>query len=159
MRHSKKLAALAIAAGVAITATAALAYWTTGGSGSGSADGGDVVAVEVNQLSVAADLYPGVPEALSGDFDNDNAGNVYIARVTAAVVDFVTDEGNGKPECADEDFRINGTSNVPGQIPPGNGMGTWSGLSVELINTGANQDNCKNVKIAITYTAHAALLP
>jgi hypothetical protein len=159
VRLSKKFAALAITATVALTGTAALAYWTAGGSGNGTADTGDVLTVEVNQLSVAADLYPGVPEDLSGDFDNPNAGNVYIAQVTASVDNFVTAFANGTPECADEDFRINGTSNVPGQISAGNGEGAWSGLSVELINTGDNQDNCKNVPISITYTAHAALLP
>ena len=50
MRLSKKLAALAIAAGVAVTASAAFAYWTTGGSGSGSATGG----ADLNNLTIVA---------------------------------------------------------------------------------------------------------
>ena len=71
MRLNKKFAAIAITATVALTGTAAFAYWTSSGSGTGSASTGDTELVTVNQLSDVSDLYPGSPaQALSGDFTN-----------------------------------------------------------------------------------------
>ena len=39
-------------------------------------------------------------------------------------------------------------------VPSGTLVGSWSGLTVRLIDNGLNQDNCKNVSITIDYTAN-----
>ena len=77
-----------------------------------------------------------------------------ISAVTASVHAFTSQTDTGKPACTQADFSITGTSNVPGSIAAGNGVGAWSGLTLNMLNTGANQDNCKSLgSIQIDYSA------
>jgi hypothetical protein len=157
--HLSKKRALTLA-GVATIALAAfaIAFWTTGGSGSGSAGTASGASnVTVNQTSTPTGLYPGGPtKALSGDFSHSNDGPVYVSSVTA-VVSSVSNgaSDSSKPACTASDFEISGTSNTPGQIATGDNKGSWSGLSIGLKNQATNQDNCKGATPNITYTANA----
>jgi hypothetical protein len=45
---------------------------------------------------------------------------------------------------------------VNAQVPAGNGVGSWSGLTVSLTNGAGNQDNCKGRAITINYTANGS---
>ena len=154
-RGTRVLVAGAVLAFVLVGMGAAYAYWTTGGSGSGTAGTGTSANVSVMQTSSAAGLYPGGSVALSGNFNNPNSGAVSVSGVTAAVHAFSTQSDAGKPACTDADFSITGTSNTPGSIAAGNGVGSWSGLTLNMLNTGANQDNCKSLSgtIQIDYTS------
>jgi hypothetical protein len=146
------VAALALAAGV-------YAFFTSGGSGTGSAGVGTASAVTVHQTTTVSGLLPGGPSvALAGNFDNTGPGAVKLAAVTAAVTGVTaltghTHSDNGKPDCTTGDFEVTGTSTDPGSIAVGTGIGAWSGLSVAMKETGLNQDNCQGASIAITYTA------
>ena len=134
----------------------ASAYWTTGGSGSGTAATGTPASVTVIQTASVTGLYPGIPPVtLSGNFNNPNPGKVYITAVTASVTPFSFQTVfPAKPACTQADFSISGTANVAAEILTGNGVGAWTGLTLTMIdNTGANQDNCKNITVPITYTS------
>jgi len=132
----------------------AYAYWTSGGTGTGTAATGTGSGITVVQTSSAAGLYPGDAIALSGNFNNPNSGAVYVTAVTAAVHAFSSQTDNTKPACTQADFTITGTSNTPGSIAAGNGVGAWSGLTLNMTNAGTNQDNCKNLaSIQIDYTS------
>jgi hypothetical protein len=162
-RITKKRAivALTVVAALAV-AGGAIAYFTAGGTGTGSASVGSASNVKVNQTSSISGLYPGAtPVALSGNFDNTGSGPVNIGSVTAVVSGVTALAGNdhatnGKPDCTTNDFEIGGTSNNPGSIPTGTSVGAWNNLTVDMKETGANQDNCQGASIQITYTAHAA---
>ena len=39
-------------------------------------------------------------------------------------------------------------------VPSGTAVGSWSGLTVRMLDNGLNQDNCKGVTITIDYTAN-----
>ena len=154
IRRHKRVAALVVVATLTL-AGVATAYWTTGGSGTGTADTGTTNDVVVNQTSAVIDLYPGgPPQALSGNFDNPNAGPVFITAVTA-VVDpaFNAQADLLKPACTAADFAIGGAAPVGAQVAPGVGVGGWAGLNISMLNTAFNQDNCKNVNVPIIYTA------
>jgi hypothetical protein len=139
---------------VVLLGGAAYAYWTASGSGTGTAATAAGTSVVVVQTSSATGLYPGGSVALSGNFNNPNAGAVVITSVTAAVHAFSTQPDNTKPACTQADFSITGTSNNPGSIAAGNGVGAWSGLTLNMANSGTNQDNCKSLaSIQIDYTA------
>src|SRR5689334_3078440 len=104
---SKRGVAFLAAAVVAMTTIGAYAYWTQGGSGSGTAATGTTTDVTVVQTSTVANLYPGGPGVpLSGDFTNNNDGKVKVGSVTASVVD-TTNAG-----CTADDFAIEGTAPV-----------------------------------------------
>jgi hypothetical protein len=136
---------------------AAYAYWTGGGSGSGSAQATTPSAVTVNQTTSVSNLYPGAtPVTLSGNFNNPNSGTVFIANVTASIQAFSTQTDGTKPACTEADFAIGGSATVNAEIAAGNGVGSWSGLTVRLLNGAGNQDNCKNQPITIVYTANGS---
>jgi hypothetical protein len=133
----------------------AYAYWTVTGSGTSVASSGNGAPVVVNQTASVTGLYPGGAAALSGTFDNPNPGAVYVTSVTATVAAFSARADNTKPACTQADFGVTGTSTTPGSIAAGTGVGSWSGLTLTMSNTGANQDNCKGLSsIQIDYTAH-----
>ena len=146
-----------IVSGVVIVVLAGVgvgvAYWTGGGSGSGSAGTGTAASVTVNQTVSPTGLYPGGAAALSGNFNNPNAGSVYVAAVTASVTAFSFQADGTKPACTQANFSITGTANVNAEIAAGNGVGSWSGLSLNMSDTGTNQDNCKNITVPLTYTS------
>lgn len=150
---------LAVAAGLVLALAiggVAFAFWTQGGSGTGSATAGTTSAITVNQTSTVTGLYPGgTAAALSGDFTNPNSGPVNISSITAVVHAFSSSlVDNTKPACTEADFAIGGTSGA-NTVPAGTHVGSWSGLTVSMNAGSANQDNCKGVSIQIDYTAHA----
>jgi hypothetical protein len=153
----KRAAAAVTAIVVAGGAMAAYAYWTGGGSGSGSATATTPSALTVNQSTSVTGLFPGATATtLSGDFDNPNSGSVFVHNVTGAVHAFSTQADGTKPACTQADFAIAGTANVDAQVPAGTGVGSWTGLTVRLLNGSGNQDNCKGVSITIDYTANGS---
>ena len=140
---------LASAAVILVGAGAAFAYWTNAGTGAGTADTGTNVAIVVNQTSTVTAMAPGIaPQALSGNFDNANSGPVYVAGVTAVV------NGTDKAGCAATDYTIAGTAVVAAQVPSGNAVGAWSGLTIQFNNkAGVNQDACKNAVVSLAYSS------
>jgi hypothetical protein len=145
---------LAVVATLAFGA-AGYAFWTQGGSGSGSGAVDTTLAITVNQTGSATGLYPGgAPVALAGTFTNPNASPASISSVTAVVRAFASHTVDAtKPDCTEADFAIGGASGAT-VVPPGTG-GSWSGLSVRMLDNGLNQDNCKGAPITIDYTASA----
>jgi hypothetical protein len=155
-KKTRRLALIGAFAAVALlAAVGGYAYWTTGGSGSGSATAGTTSTLTVNQTSTVIGLSSGgAAQALSGNFDNPNAGAVPISSVTASVTG-VTGAGTdgAKPACTTGDFTIGGSA-AGSSVPSGTGVGSWSGLTVQMVNGAGNQDNCKSATAQITYTAN-----
>lgn len=155
---SRKKAAAAVAAIVVLGgAVAAYAYWTQGGSGTGSASTGSTQNLTVNQTTLSTTLYPGGSVSLSGTFDNPNSSRVKVTTLTAAIDPAWTGSqtNTGKPACTAGDYSISGTATIgsSGFVPAGTGVGSWSGLTLSMSDTNANQDNCKGVSVPIVYTA------
>ncbi len=129
--------------------TAAYAYWTTTGSGTGSATTDEVATIQVVQTSEVSDLAPGSgSQPLFGNFNNPNDAAVAVGAVEAEVV--VTGAG----DCSAADYIITGTGTVTGNsVPAGTGVGEWSGLDIAFDNDpDRNQDDCQGATIAIEYT-------
>jgi hypothetical protein len=152
----KRFAAIGLATFVTLAgAGAAFAYWTTTGTGAGTGTTSAPAAVTVVQTSANVITAPGGSVALSGDFNNPNSGPTYITHVTATVGVFSSVAAfPSDPPCTAADFTITGTSNTPGDIAAGNGVGAWSGLTLTLTDSLTNQDNCQSLTtIPIVYAA------
>lgn len=144
----KKRTAIAVGILALVAVMGAYAFWTQGGTGSGSATAGTTSNITVNQTSTVTGLYPGGPAAsLSGDFTNPNSGSVNISSVTATVSS-VSPAG-----CATSNFSIGGSSGA-NTVPVGTNVGSWSGLTIALAETNVNQDVCKGAVATISYTAN-----
>ena len=136
-----------------IAAGGAYAYFTQTGSGAGSGTTGAGVAVEVIQTSTVSNLTPGsTPQALSGTFNNDNTGGAFVTSITATL-DSVT--GAAGPLCTIADYQINGgvAAAVGITVAPGDGNGAWSGPTIQMLDLGTNQDDCKGATIHVAYTS------
>jgi phage-related minor tail protein len=135
-------------AAVLVVAAAAYAYWTAGGSGTGSASAGTTSALTVNQTSTLNPMYPGdSPQTLSGNFDNTNSGPIHVDTVTASISS-VTASGT----CDATDFTLaNAAMTVNANVPAGSAQGSWSGATIKFNNKATNQDGCKNATVHLSY--------
>lgn len=151
MKFNRKRAA-AVATGAALTfivGGVAFAYWTTSGSGSGSAATGNTSPITINSAAVTG-LYPGTtPTAISGTFTNPNPGQVYVNQVTVKV-DPAWTLGTTNP-CTAADFAVTQPTATARQIVTGD---TWSGATIQLKNLATNQDNCKGVTVPLLFTSN-----
>ncbi|HEX3898947.1 MAG TPA: hypothetical protein VHW74_07225 [Mycobacteriales bacterium] len=149
--NNKKKAAAVLGAGViALTSGGvALAYWTSSGSGAGTAATGTTANVTVNETTPTTTLYPGGSVPLAGTFNNTNSSAIKVGTVTATV-------GTLPTGCVAADFTISGTAPVNAEIPTGSNVGTWAGLTLTMNDTSANQDACKSQTIPVTYSVSAA---
>ena len=149
MRFTKKSRTIIAGAAVVgfVSAGVAYAYWTTSGTGSGTAATGTVVGITVNQTTSPTGLYPGGPaQPIAGNFDNSNSGAVYVASVSAAL-------GTLPTGCLPADFTIAGTALVNANVAAGTGVGSWSGLTITMNNTGVSQNACKASSIPLVLTS------
>ena len=151
----KKLAAAATVLTVVGGAGVALAYWTTGGTGAGTAGTGSANAITVNQSASPTALVPNGTTTLSGTFTNTtNPGPVYITSVKATINTFSLQADLSKPACTQADFTLTtDTATVGADIPNGTGVGSWSGIVLKMVNAATNQDNCKSITVPLSYVA------
>jgi hypothetical protein len=140
---------------------AAYAFWTSGGSGTGSASTGDTTAVTVVQTSVVSDLRPGgSPQELSGDFTNPVAnGPVFVTDVTVSIGDVTKAEGAASGVCDASDYVLtNPVMDVNQTIPTGVAQGAWGVpddvATIQFQNDPTtNQDQCKGATVTLDYVS------
>jgi hypothetical protein len=154
MRFPRKLTILAVAVVTLGVAGMAFAYWTTGGSGVGSATSGDVQDITISQTSTVAGLYPGGPaQNVATKYSNPNAGKVYVEDVTAAVDPAWSERADlSKPACTAADFSVSGTAHVGGEIVSGDSAGPT--FTIAMNDLATNQDNCKNVTVDLVFSSN-----
>ena len=154
---SKKAFAVAVTAAVLVGGSGvAFAFWTAGGSGSGTVDVGTITAITAEQTSSVTDLMPGVAaQTLSGTFTNTNTSPVYVSTVTASIDSVVKDAAAVAGTCDASDFTLaNPVMPVDAEVPIGGaGKGAWTGATLAFNDLSTvNQDACKNATVNLLYT-------
>jgi hypothetical protein len=146
---------LALTAALVMAGGAAFAWWTAGGSGTGSATTGNVSALTVVQTSTITGLAPGSSaQTLTGNFNNPNSGPVYVASVTVSISSVVKAGGAPAGTCDSTDYTLsNTTMTVGAEVPTGNAQGSWTGATLAFNNKASNQDACKGATVNLAYTA------
>jgi hypothetical protein len=153
---NKKRAIVLGAVAVFAVAGIAVAFFTSSGSGTGSASVGKSTAFTVTVGSPSGGpLYPGSgSETLAYTVKNPSAGNQNLASTSAKVVD--DGLGNIKsgnvavPGCLSADFTATNTS-VSKNLAGGESIG--SSVEVTMQDSGANQDACQGTSPDITVEA------
>jgi len=154
-RITKK--SIAVVTGFAVVlagAGVAYAYWTAGGSGTGTAATGTSVALTAVQTSTVSAMGPGVAaQSLNGNFNNTNAGPVYVQSVTASISDVTAGGVSIGAACDADDYTLTGAAmTVAAEVPAGSAQGSWTGATIEFNNKAAvNQDACKNAVVRLAY--------
>jgi hypothetical protein len=153
-KNSKKTAAVAVTAVVLLSgAGVAYAFWSAGGSGTGSATTSTNVPITAVQTSVISGLQPGgAAQTLSGNFTNGNTSPVYVSSVTASISS-VTVNGVAAVGCDASDYTIaNAAMSVGTEVPAGTAKGVWTGATITFNNKVTNQDACKGATVNLAYT-------
>jgi len=153
----KRLVAIVTAALLLTGGGIAFAYWSAGGSGTGSAGTGTTDPITANQTSTVSNMAPGdSPQTLSGDFTNTNTGPVYVTSVVASISS--VDKAVGAPSgtCDATDYTLsNATMSVNAEVPAGTGVGAWTGATIQFNDKAAtNQDACKGATVNLAYTVN-----
>ena len=156
MFHTNRRKAMLSVIATLVVAGAAFAYWTVGGSGTGSASTADGAAnLTANQTTTLTPLYPGdSAQTISGDFNNTNSGPVYVGTVTASIASVTKAVDAPAGTCDATDFTLaSAAMTVNAEVPAGAGTGAFTGATIQFNNkTGTNQDACKNATVALAYT-------
>lgn len=157
-KNTKRAAVVLLGLGL-VTAGggAAFSYWTTPGSGTGSAATGTVSPVTIKATSAAVTgLYPGGPaQNISGSFDNPNAGKVYIHQVTVSISGVTaTAGGTGSSACTAADFTLTQPANTNAEVGAGVAVGAWGPASIAMVDSTTDQGACKNATVQLAFTSN-----
>ena len=131
---------------------AAFAYWTAGGSGTGTAATGTVSALTAVQTTTVSAMYPGdSAQTLSGTFTNPNSGPVYVSTITASIGSVTKASDAPTGTCAASDFTLaNATMTVNAEVLADDSS-TWTGATIKFNNKTTNQDACKGATVNLAY--------
>lgn len=154
-KFTKKTVAVATGAVVVLAGSGvAFAYWTAGGSGTGTAATGTSVPITAVQTSTVPAMKPGDSALpLTGNFNNTNAGPVYVTSVTASIASVTKATGAPAGTCDDTDYTLaTPIMSVNAEVPAGSAQGTWTGATIKFNNKASNQDGCKLATVTLTYT-------
>lgn len=146
LKGKRVVVALGVVASLALTA-AAIAYFSSTGSGTGQATVGTSTAWSVTFGTTTGTMYPGsgtsnVPYTVT----NPSAGHQNLSSTTATVKDDgsgnITDAGTAVVGCLSTWFTA--TNHSPAAVDLA-GSGTTTGsVDVTLANVSASQDACKS---------------
>jgi hypothetical protein len=152
--YSKKRALIGVVASLAIAAVA-IAYWTAGGSGTGSASAqGAQQPLTAAQTTVLSAMYPGdSPQTISGTVTNPNTAKIRVANVVASIQSVTKADGAPAGTCDASDFSLtDATMAVNDDVNGSNGTKTFSGAKIQFNNKpAANQDACKGATVTLAY--------
>ena len=128
-RSTRRKTAVATVALLVVGGGAAYAYWTVGGSGTGTAATGTTSDITVVQTADVSGLAPGAAAVpLKGTFTNPNSGSVYVSTVTVSIDQVIEAAGVPAGGCTAADYTLsNSTMSVNAEVPAGTSVGAWSG--------------------------------
>ena len=144
---------------VAIAASiGAYAYFTSTGSGTGSAAVGtsaNLTIVQTNTISALTPNGPTVPIAYT--ISNPAVNGAQNLGVVSYTITGFSGNNNTPSACTSADFNIVAGANPVGTIAAG-GTYTSTALTeptIQMKDTGVNQDGCKNAALVLTLSAAA----
>lgn len=145
---SKKGIALLASLTIAVVASVgAYAYWTTTGSGTGSAANAASNGSIVLHASFAPGLTPGATKPVSFTADNTNSSSLRVGTVSSVV-------STSDADCLPADFTV--PDAIENQTIPANtsGVALATGSTITFADTAVNQDACKGATVTLTLSSN-----
>ncbi len=154
-KPTKKTTAIIVAAVTVLAGGgAAFAYWTAGGSGTGSASTTAATSgLTAVQTSTVTAMQPGdSAQTLSGNFTNPNSSPIYVSTVTASIASVTKAGGAVAGTCDASDYTLaNATMTVNAEVAAGSAKGAWTGATIKFNNKATSQDQCKGATVNLAY--------
>jgi hypothetical protein len=159
--RNRKLVALMATLALGATAVAGYAYFTSTGSGSGSALVGTSTAWEVNTSAyTGGPLTPAGPtETVGYSVKNNSTGQQSLANVAIKVANADGSTWTSVPGCSASDFSISGAAagaTFNDTAPAANvaaGATRTGSVTIQMVDTLTNQDGCKNATVPLYLSA------
>jgi hypothetical protein len=172
-RFARKRTVVAGTVAVLLTAGAAVAYFSTTGSGTGTATVGTSSALTLHGTS-ASTLYPGVSSTVSFTVDNPSSGHqqlgtVHLASVKACVGassswngSSCSNSGTEATTCESVETGSSDGNTANFWMPDvvsnqdfgnGNGQSVTATGSLKMNDLASNQDACKNANLTLNFTS------
>jgi hypothetical protein len=157
-RISKRTAVLlAVVAAAVMAAVGAYAYWTTTGTGSGTATVGTDTPWQVDTAAATGGpLTPGGPSQTVGyTVTNNSTGHQLLSNVAISVANSDGSAWDGPGTCSAADFEVNGAAAgtaydhtaLAQNFAPG--AAHASSITIQMIDTGVNQNDCRNAVVPL----------
>lgn len=147
MTKKNKIAAVALSATLlAAGGGAAYAYWSTTGSGTGSAAASSGTKDVVLHTSFSADIAPGEERVVTYTADNPNTSSTVVGSLAASVA--TSDPTNCLASWFVVDAPTGSTAVAAGAKGASLGTGTLT-----FTDTATNQDSCKSATITVNVTS------
>jgi hypothetical protein len=155
---NKKAVALGLAAGLALGVTGvAVAYWSSTGSGVGTATTGTPDNdLSIAQTSINSGMAPAIAaDTISGTVTNNSTSQAaYVDTVTVSISS--VDKASGAPAgtCDASDYTLSGaTMNVQQDLAP-LGQASFSGATIGFNNKASNQDACQGATVNLSFASN-----
>jgi len=148
-----KLVVVAAAGGTLAMSGVAYAYWTTTGSGTGSATAGTTAAtdkIELTQVGTLTGFYPGsTAQSVMVKAHNPAAFSQKVGNVTVSVA--------AVGSCAADNWTVVDSADSFGVLTADETSDAEGQevATIKLRESGANQDACKGVSPVLTFTSAA----
>ena len=154
MRMRKKLVIAAGAVGGLAIGSAAFAFFTTGGAGTGTATVGTSTNVTLELDGAVPALLPGAPAPIGIRVTNPaGAASQTVTAITMAVSGVAQINPNAPgPACTVDDFAVSSPSLASPRSLAAGQSAVFSG-TLELRNLATNQDNCMGASVSLSFTA------
>ncbi|HSV40140.1 MAG TPA: hypothetical protein VLI04_15380 [Nocardioidaceae bacterium] len=152
--RSKRLVVLAITAVLTVAgAGIAFAYWTSTGTGVGSASTGDSVAFTIESDSPVGTIEPGsAGQTVAFTVTNASSGGQYLSGVTVAMAGPTGVAWVPAAGCDIDDYTATITT-APATGTIAAGASRNGTVTVTLANTGVNQDACQGESVPLYFVA------
>jgi hypothetical protein len=149
--RKRVLAGLACVAALAV-AGIAVAYFTSSGSGTGTASVGSSSAVTLH-ATISSNLYPSSSSPVTFTVDNPSSGSQRVGTIALASIS--VDSGHSGCSTAisggNPDFTMPAVT-VNKVFPSGNGQSVTPTGTLTMNETGVNQDACQGATLTLSLT-------
>jgi hypothetical protein len=146
-----------------------VAYFTSGGSGTGTATVGTSSTFTIHGTTTST-LYPGTSTPVNFTVDNPSSGHqllgtIHLSSIVACNTAFVSGacpSGHEITSCESAETGSSDTTTanfwMPDVVanqdfPPGNGQAVTASGTLTMNNLSSNQDACKNANLLLNFTS------
>ena len=149
----KRAVILGVVAAMAFSA-AAVAYFTTGGSGTGSATVGTSSSALITQTNTLTALYPAAgSQAVNLDIKNTGSGSQFVNAVHLDSI--AADAGHAGCDVSSSGANAAFTmADVPVNATLAAGATTSKIGSLAMNDTGVSQDSCQGATLTLTFSSN-----
>ena len=154
MRHltKKRAVILAVVAAMAFSA-AAIAYFTAGGSGTGSATVGTSATALITQTNTLSALYPSTSQTVNLDIKNTGTGSQFVNKVHLDSIAADAAHASCDVSSSGANAAFTMADVTVGQTLAAGATVSKSG-SLAMNDTGTSQDSCQGATLTLTFSSN-----